>query len=74
MFDTIEQMFSIAIKTFDTSVDVDLKEFSELETKTDDLKHQLCFSHFERLAQENCTMELGGYFTSIISGMGVGDR
>lgn len=75
MFDTIEQMFSIAIKTFDTSVDVDLKELSELETKTDDLKHQLSISHFERLAQENCTMELGGYFTSIISGMErVGDH
>lgn len=75
MFDTIEQMFAIAIKTFDTSVDVDLKELSELETKTDDLKHQLSISHFERLAQENCTMELGGYFTSIISGMErVGDH
>lgn len=75
MFDTIEQMFTIAIKTFDTSVDVDLKELSELETKTDDLKHQLSISHFERLAQENCTMELGGYFTSIISGMErVGDH
>ena len=75
MFDTIEQMFTIAMKTFDTSVDVDLKELSELEAKTDDLKHQLSISHFERLAQENCTMELGGYFTSIISGMErVGDH
>jgi phosphate:Na+ symporter len=75
MFDTIEQMFAIAIKTFDTSIDVDLKELSELESKTDDLKHQLSISHFERLAQENCTMELGGYFTSIISGLErVGDH
>ena len=75
MFDTIEQMFTIAMKTFDTSIDVDLKELSELESKTDDLKHQLSISHFERLAQENCTMELGGYFTSIISGMErVGDH
>ena len=75
MFDTVEQMFAIAIKTFDTSIDVDLKELSELESKTDDLKHQLSISHFERLAQENCTMELGGYFTSIISGLErVGDH
>ena len=75
MFDTVEQMFAIAIKTFDTSIDVDLKELSDLEAKTDDLKHQLSISHFERLAQENCTMELGGYFTSIISGLErVGDH
>ncbi len=67
MFDTVAKMYDIAIATFDTTKSANLEELSKLEKKTDDLKKQLSIAHFERLSQENCTMELGGKFTTIIS-------
>ena len=75
MFNTVNQMFDLAIKTFDNTNDVDLLELSNLEKATDDMKKKYSISHFERLAEENCTMELGAHFTSIISGLErVGDH
>ncbi len=67
MFDTIAKMYDIAIASFDNTKSANLEELSLLEKKTDDLKKQLSISHFERLSQSNCTMELGGFFISIIS-------
>lgn len=75
MFDLVEKMFDLAIKSFDTTVLVNLQELSILEKNTDEMKKRLSISHFERLAQEDCTMELGAFFTSIISGLErVGDH
>ena len=75
MYNIVNQMFDIAIKTFDNTNDVDLVELSNLEKATDDMKKRFSISHFERLAEDNCTMELGAHFTSIISGLErVGDH
>ena len=75
MFDTIEKMFDLAMKSFDSSASVNLQELSLLEKHTDEMKTRFSISHFERLAQENCTMELGAHFTSVISGLErVGDH
>lgn len=75
MFDIVEKMFDLAIRSFDTTVSINLQELSILEKNTDEMKKRLSISHFERLAQEDCTMELGAHFTSVISGLErVGDH
>lgn len=75
MYATIMEMYDIATKTFDTDEVVDLKRLSTLEQKTDELKKQFSMAHFERLSQTGCSMELGGYFISIISNLErVGDH
>ncbi len=67
MFNIVIEMFDISIKAFDTKAIIDLDELSRLETRTDELKHDLTIAHFQRLSEDNCTMELGAFFTSIIS-------
>ena len=75
MYSVIMEMYDIATKTFDTDEVVDLKRLSTLEQKTDELKKQFSMAHFERLSQTGCSMELGGYFISIISNVErVGDH
>ena len=75
MYSVIMEMYDIATKTFDTDEVVDLKRLSALEQKTDELKKQFSMAHFERLSQTGCSMELGGYFISIISNLErVGDH
>lgn len=75
MYSVIMEMYDIATKTFDTDKVVDLKRLSTLEQKTDELKKQFSMAHFERLSQTGCSMELGGYFISIISNLErVGDH
>ncbi|MDY6141884.1 MAG: Na/Pi cotransporter family protein [Bacilli bacterium] len=75
MYSVIMEMYDIATKTFDTDEVVDLKTLSTLEQKTDELKKQFSMAHFERLSQTGCSMELGGYFISIISNLErVGDH
>ena len=75
MYSVIMEMYDIATKTFDTDQVVDLKRLSTLEQKTDELKTQFSMAHFERLSQTGCSMELGGYFISIISNLErVGDH
>ncbi len=75
MFDTVSKMFDLAMMSFDQSASVNLQELSILEKQTDEMKTRFSISHFERLAQENCTMELGAHFTSVISGLErVGDH
>lgn len=75
MYSTVIEMYEIALKTFDTDKEVDLKKLSALEHKTDELKKQFSIAHFERLSQTGCSMELGGYFISIISNLErVGDH
>lgn len=75
MYSTIIEMYDIALKTFDTDKEVDLKKLSALEHKTDELKKQFSMAHFERLSQTGCSMELGGYFISVISNLErVGDH
>ena len=75
MYSVIMEMYDIATKAFDTDEVVDLKRLSTLEQKTDELKKQFSMAHFERLSQTGCSMELGGYFISIISNLErVGDH
>lgn len=75
MFNNIVKMYDISLKSFFKSEDMDLNELSRLEANVDRLKQQYSISHFERLSQTNCTMELGAYFTSVIASLErVGDH
>lgn len=75
MFNNIVKMYDISLKSFFKADDMDLSELSRLEANVDRLKQQYSISHFERLSQTNCTMELGAYFTSIIASLErVGDH
>ncbi len=77
MYDVLMRMYDIALNRFNNeNIQLgDLEELSSLEEQTDKFKEEFSINHFERLAQANCTMELGAYYTSIISSLErVGDH
>lgn len=73
MCDTLFEMFDIALSLFDEGSkhisNENLDKLSELEELTDKYKEEFSANHFERLSQANCTIELGAFYTSIISSM-----
>jgi len=69
MYKAIDDMYDIAIKTFDEHSVQDLKLLDNLEESTDDMKDQFTASHYERLSKSECTLELGSYYTSVIAGL-----
>ncbi|MBO6280526.1 MAG: Na/Pi cotransporter family protein [Bacilli bacterium] len=75
MVDTIEKMYSLAIELFENPNQEKLDELNLLEEKTDAYKEEFSAKHFERLSQNNCTIELGAFYTVIISSLErVGDH
>ncbi len=65
----VNEMFEYAEKAFkelDTTVLPSLLKFEEV---VDEQKKALSTSHYNRMAEGNCTFELSPYFTSIISGL-----
>lgn len=72
---TIIKMYSLAIELFTTTQKDKLDELSKLEENMDEYKEKFSIKHFERLSQNSCSMELGAYFTTIISSLErVGDH
>ena len=69
MIDVLAQMYELALQNLVEQNEYNLIELSKLEIKTDALKQQLTASHYERLSQNNCTMELGAYYTSVVAAM-----
>ena len=77
MSSTLYEMYDLAISLFTSGKKnkVKLKELSSLEEKIDGYKKEFTSNHFERLSNENCSIELGSYYTSIISSLErVGDH
>ena len=77
MSSTIFEMYDIAINLFTQSKKnkTKLKELSSLEDKIDGYKKEFTANHFERLSNDNCTIELGSYYTNIINSLErVGDH
>lgn len=75
MCDVVERMYSLAIELFTNKHKEKLNELSALESKTDVYKDDFSAKHFERLSKSNCSIELGAFFTSIISSLErVGDH
>ena len=69
MTDKVTEMLTISKNTFDTLSKDKLPKLAELENDTDDLKKQLTSSHFSRLAEGNCSMEVSPYYSSVIVGL-----
>jgi phosphate:Na+ symporter len=71
MYENLLKMFDIALKRFNNERDANssLVTLSELESLTDQYKEEFSINHFERLAQNSCTMELGAFYTSIIANL-----
>jgi phosphate:Na+ symporter len=69
MRDNVMTMLTIAKDTFDSLNTDRLEELAALEDQIDDMKRDYTASHFARLAEGNCTMEVSPYYSSAISGL-----
>jgi len=69
MRDTVMQMFTIALDTFETLNKENLSELTQLENKVDGMKKELIASHFARLAEGNCSVDVSPYYSSVIVGL-----
>ena len=69
MRDTVMQMFSIAINTLKTLQKEELSDLTQLENRVDSMKKELIASHFARLAEGNCSVDVSPYYSSVIVGL-----
>jgi phosphate:Na+ symporter len=69
MHSKILRMFEIAGEAFDDQVSARLGELTELENQVDEMKRTLSASHFARLAEGSCKVELSAYFSSTVAGL-----
>ena len=69
MFEVVDQMFESAREIFFEHKLQKLGELHELETITDDLKTKLSDSHYNRITNNTCHMELSPFYTSLVSGL-----
>ncbi len=66
---TIMQMFEISKDAFENLNKEKLFELAELEESVDAKKKELIASHFARLAEGNCNMDVSPYYSSLVSGL-----
>ena len=69
MYGKIEQMFEIAMNVFDKKDKQHLNDIALLEDEVDALKEKLSAGHIARMAQGVCSVEVGAYFYSLVSGL-----
>ena len=69
MHETILRMLVIAKDSFENLNKEKLPELASLENTVDGMKKYLTASHFSRLAEGNCSMEVSPYYSSAISGL-----
>ena len=75
MQDKVMEMFTLASETFDNAQTDRLLDLTDLENQVDGMKRSLSASHYTRLAEGLCKVELSPYFTSTIAGLErVGDH
>ena len=65
----VTEMLRISKDAFDNLNRDELPKLTELENETDEIKKQLTSSHFTRLAEGNCSMEVSPYYSSVIVGL-----
>lgn len=63
------QMLAIAKDAFDNLNRSALPELAALENETDMMKKELTASHFTRLAEGSCSMEVSPYYASAVAGL-----
>lgn len=69
MHTLISRMTAISKDAFENINTVKLPLLSELEEQTDEVKKELTASHFARLAEGNCTLEVSPYYSSAVLGL-----
>ena len=65
----IMAMFEIAKDAFENLHSAQLPALTELEEGVDVKKDKLIASHFDRLAEGNCSLEVSPYFSSLVLGL-----
>ena len=63
------QMLAISKDAFDNLDKGKLPELAQLENEIDGMKKELTASHFARLAEGSCNMEVSPYYSSTVSGL-----
>lgn len=69
MHEKVMRMFEIASEAFDDTNSARLGELTALENEVDEMKRSLSASHFARLAEGSCKVELSAYFFSTVAGL-----
>ncbi len=69
MQEKIARMLTISKDAFENANKDELAELTELETQVDKLKKEYTASHFARLAEGDCSMEVSPYYSSAVSGL-----
>ena len=69
MRDKVMQMVVISKDAFDTLNKAGLSDLAALEEDIDKMKKTLIASHFARLAEGNCSMDVSPYYSSTIVGL-----
>jgi len=69
MHDTVMQMFYISKDAFENLNKDNLSQLTVLENSVDGMKKELIASHFSRLAEGNCSVDVSPYYSSTIVGL-----
>ncbi len=69
MSERVSAMLDIAKDAFENLNKSRLSELTDLENKVDDMKMDLAASHYSRLAEGNCSIEVSPYYSSAILGL-----
>ena len=69
MYDNIMQMFDVSKEVFEHLSKDKLPSLAVLEEKVDVQKKELIASHFARLAEGNCHVDVSPYFSSVVVGL-----
>ena len=69
MCNKVMRMLTISKDAFDNLDKSELSELTVLEDEIDGMKKELTSSHFARLADGNCSMEVSPYYSSVIVGL-----
>ncbi len=69
MRDTVLRMFEISKDAFENVHRENLPELTRLENDVDAMKKSLTASHFARLAEGNCSMDVSPYYSSTVVGL-----
>lgn len=69
MSDKVMQMLVISKDAFDNLNKTELSMLDEFEEEIDAMKKELTASHFSRLAEGDCGMEVSPYYSSTIAGL-----
>ncbi len=69
MCNTITEMLNISKDAFDNLNTENLPKLLVLEDDADNMKKELIASHFARLAEGKCSMDVSPYYSSAVSGL-----